>query len=90
MDTSNNQAQTEQHTHVDFSHRLAPTNEVTDSIGLMTDRALGVLTLLLCQFTKGGNFVTFATIPTDGMLAHIVDNCNIDFFEIVTRRVRLE
>ncbi len=55
MDTSNNQAQTEQHTHVDFSHRLAPTNEVTDSIGLMTDRALGVLTLLLCQFTKGGN-----------------------------------
>lgn len=44
----------------DFSHRLAFTSwsaesSLTDSIGLMTDRALGVLHLLSVQFEEDGS-----------------------------------
>lgn len=53
MSTSNN-------LNVDFNHRLAYTSwsneqSLTDSIGLMTDRALGVLYLLSGQFEDDGS-----------------------------------
>jgi hypothetical protein len=35
---------------VDFSHRLATTDHLEDSLGLMSDRIIGVLHLLAVQF----------------------------------------
>lgn len=39
---------------VDFSHRLATTSHLDDSLGLMTDRLIGILHLLACQFESDG------------------------------------
>jgi hypothetical protein len=64
MNSTNTQAQTEQETpklNPDYSHRLSATvnsnrGGLTDSIGLMTDRALGILYLLSSQFEGGNQF----------------------------------
>ncbi|MDP3333136.1 MAG: hypothetical protein Q8S55_14335 [Methylococcaceae bacterium] len=55
---------------VDFSHRLADGAHLVDSIGLMTDRALGILHLLSCQFDDDCNRLNDITLA-NGIFAAI-------------------
>ena len=47
---------------MNFPHRLAPTDRTQDSIDLMADRALSVLTMLLIQFTEECSRLSDASI----------------------------
>lgn len=64
MNTPKNPAQSEQNTtpnpQINFNHRLSETygdenSRLSDTIGLMTERALGILKTLSWYFESGGN-----------------------------------
>lgn len=56
--TNTTDIQTNHKLTVDFSHRLTSDADVVDSVGSMTERALGVLHLLSVQFTGGGDRIS--------------------------------
>jgi len=64
---------------VDFSHRLAVGFHPTDSIGLMTDRALSILHLLACQFDDDCNRLNDATLA-NGIYSAIAEIEDIKSF----------
>lgn len=48
---------------VDFSHRLAiPSDDLADNIGLMTDRATGILQLLISHFERERNLIVCSAL----------------------------
>jgi chemotaxis signal transduction protein len=64
---------------IDFSHRLAITDYLTDSVGLIVDRAHGVLSILAMQFHESKNTPIF---QADHITAAAMDSVLCDLEDI--------
>ena len=64
---------------IDFSHRLAVTDYLTDSVNLIADRAIGVLSILSMQFHESENM---PIIQSNRITAAAMDSVLCDIEDI--------